>query len=124
MKIRDVTIAIKPHEQVMKEFAIALGKARRGEAVEPHREVSFENLDTLRKFLTGKRLGLLHAIKQHQPESIYALAKILHRDLKNVNDDLKILEDLGLVSLQHQHEGREKVKPQLLSEKVQVEIAI
>ena len=123
MKVKNVKITVKPHKVVMREFAIALGKAMRGEEVEPHFEVSFTDLDTLRKVLTDKRMELMHAIKQHSPDSIYELAKIVKRDLKSVNDDLQILERSGLISLDSTKEGRQRVKPKLEFEKLNVEIA-
>ena len=101
MKLKNIKITIKDHGTVQKEFAEALGSAKKGEAVMPHYEVSFEDIDTLRKVLTEKRLELLHVIKQQQPESMYELAQLVSRDLKSVQDDLHLLEDLGLLSLEH-----------------------
>ncbi len=124
MKVKNVTITIKEHGKVLAEFAEALQKARKGQTIEPHQEVSFENIETLRKFLTDKRLELLQAIKQEQPDSIYELAQLVHRDLKSVNTDLTILEELGIISLQKTHDARERVKPILEFEKINVEIVI
>ncbi len=124
MRIRPIKISIKSREQVFKEAAQAMGAVRRGEEIPFHEEISFDNLETLRKALTPKRLELLHIIKQHNPESIYELAHLVQRDAKNVTEDLHYLQELGVVSLQPIHDVRERIKPLLETDRLQVEIAI
>ncbi len=124
MKIKNIKITIKDKKSVMKEFAEALAKAHRGEKIEYHEEVSFDTIDTLRQALTEKRIELLHVIKQHLPQSIYELAKLVKRDLKSVTTDIHVLEDLGLISLETLVEERKKVKPVVEFDKLNIEIAI
>jgi predicted transcriptional regulator len=124
MKVKNIKLTIKDRKTVLKEFAEILAKARRGEKIERHEEISFENIDTLRKVLTEKRMELLHAIKQYAPESVYELAKILKRDLKSVNIDIQVLENLGLINLETKREERKKVRPIVGFNKLNVEIAI
>jgi len=47
--------------------------------------------------LTPKRMELLDYLKTRHPKSILALAKGLKRDYKNVYDDLRLLEEYGIV---------------------------
>ena len=68
MKIKNIIITVKKQKQVLKEFATVFGKARKGEVIAPHQEISFENLEAVRKLLTTKRLELLRAIKLHTPQ--------------------------------------------------------
>ena len=124
MKVKNIKLAIKDRQEAMKEFVHALTKARKGKSVLPHHELSFQNIDTLRKVLTEKRMELLHLIKQHSPESIYELAKIVNRDLKSVNTDIDVLVDLGLVSLEKLKEERKKTKPYVEFDKLNVEITL
>lgn len=124
MKIKIVKLAIKDRKMVLGEAASALGKALQGEEIFPHRGVSFQNIETLRRVLTEKRLEILHAVRQHSPDSVYQLAKLLNRDLKSVNTDIQILESLGFLSLETVTEERWKVKPKVEFDKLQVEIAI
>lgn len=49
--------------------------------------------------LTPKRIELLYEIPRFPVESINDLAKRLGRDVKNVYNDLKTLEELGLIYL-------------------------
>jgi predicted transcriptional regulator len=57
----------------------------------------FENLETLLKTLTPGRWGLLKKLHQVGLASIRSLAKWLGRDYKNVYQDVKRLEGIGLV---------------------------
>lgn len=47
--------------------------------------------------LTPKRMELLDYLKRRHPKSILDLARGLRRDYKNVHDDLKLLEEYGVV---------------------------
>ncbi len=124
MNVKNIKLTIRDTKTTLKEFATTLAKSRKGKAVVPHEEVSFQNIDTLRKVLTEKRLELLHVIKHHSPRSIYELAKIVNRDLKSVNTDIGVLVDLGLVSLETLRQERIRTRPIVAFNKLHVEIAI
>lgn len=124
MRIKPIKITIKSRTQVLKEAGEAFTAVLEGKEYEKHEEISFDNLETLRRALTPKRLELLHIIKLCHPESIYELAQMVERDAKNVTEDLHYLQELGVISLQHIHDDRERIKPLLETDKLQVEIAI
>ena len=67
--------------------------------VKKHQAIYFESLDAMRKVLTGERLKIVKAIRNNHPASIYELAKILRRDVKNTFDDVPFLAQAGLVEL-------------------------
>ena len=117
-------ITIRDRKEVLNEFADTLAKALKGEIVYHHKELSFENVYTLRKFLTEKRIELLHIIKHHNPESMYELAKIANRDFKSISTDISILKNLDLVSLEKINDERKKVKPKVEFNRINVEIII
>ncbi|PIO00007.1 hypothetical protein COT72_04190 [archaeon CG10_big_fil_rev_8_21_14_0_10_43_11] len=56
--------------------------------------------------LTRKRVELMREIAHCKPSSIRDLAEALDRDVKNVWQDLSILEDFGLVGFKQK--GRTK----------------
>ncbi len=124
MKIKNIKITINDRKQALNEFAHTLARAREGEIIYKHKEISFQDVYTLRKFLTEKRIELLHIIKHYNPESMYELAKIVNRDLKSITTDISILKDLNLVSLEKIKEKRIKVKPKVEFNKINVEITI
>ena len=50
-------------------------------------------------FLTPRRMDLLDYLKNHEVESIIELAGSLKRNYKNVYDDLRALEEIGMVMM-------------------------
>jgi predicted transcriptional regulator len=67
--------------------------------------------------LTPRRMEMLDQMSRYRAESINDLASRLGRDVKNVYNDLKALEDLGFVRLVK--EGRRSV-PELLVHEVTI----
>ena len=91
-----------------------------------HEGVSFTSIEAARNFLTPARLALLRAIRGRQPGSVYALAKIVGRDLKNVQQDLKILEQHGLIKMTRGRSAGKRVVtvPRALCHEIALRIAI
>ncbi len=124
MKIKKVKIGIKGLKDVLDDFALTAKALEKGENVKRERGIYFENLETFRRALTKKRLELLHIIKEKHPSSIYELAKVLKRDMKNVTIDLEYLKEIGLVEIKKSKEKRERFIPQINYDAVNVEIRI
>jgi len=126
MKIKNVTIGIKSVKNVLQDVQDVMERIERGEKVGRKKPgVYFENLDVMRKAITSERLRLLKVIKENHPESLYELAKMLERNLKNVSDDVRYLADLGLIELSKgKTNGRERTTPVVRYEKIRVEIAV
>ena len=61
--------------------------------------ISFPDFETLGRVITGTRLELLASIREHKPESIQELARMVKRDFKNVYNDVKLLAQFGLINL-------------------------
>jgi predicted transcriptional regulator len=59
--------------------------------------LSFTDLPMLLKTLTPARWALLAQLRKTGPVSVYALAKALGRDYKNVHTDVARLAELGLI---------------------------
>ena len=71
--------------------------------------------------MTPKRLELLHTIKTDSPKSINELARITKRDIKNVADDIKYLEQIGFIE---KRVGEKGMQPSITYDKISLEIAI
>lgn len=86
----------------------------------------FTSLEAARRILTPKRLQLLRAIRQESPGSIYHLARLVRRDVKNVQEDVRALAELGLVSLKKLRgaSGRHVIIPQVKYTEIEVRIAV
>lgn len=122
MKVKK--IRIRSLEDSLKDFATAYHKVSQRKLVRKRGGIFFANMEAVRKVLTENRIRLMKVIKQKKPASLYELAKLAHRDLKNVSQDIAFLEDLGLVDLRSPQGVRNQRKPVLLSDRFSVEFAI
>ena len=124
MRVRRLHIGIKSMDEVMSDFASAAKDLERGERVVPKEGLYFTDLRAFRRAITDQRLAVLRTIKANGPESVYELAKIVKRDVKNVSADLAILEELGLVELKRTRTPRGKVKPTVSYDSITLDIAV
>jgi predicted transcriptional regulator len=108
--MKTVTFTIEPFTEGLKRFKETFEAVQSGRHVEPREIVGFTSLEAARNFLTRERLGLLRTIKTRQPRSIYELASMAGRDLKNVQEDIRILERHGLVRIAKRPRGSRTVK--------------
>jgi len=118
-----IKITVNSTRDALNQFADALAKARIGEKVE-HNGISFESIDGLRNVLTKRRLELISVIRHKKPESIYELSKILNRDLKSVNTDLKVLNENDFVELRKTSGGRQRVVPIVGFNKIDIMVKV
>jgi len=123
--MKTVTFTIEPFPESLKRFEETFKAVQAGRQVEPHELVGFTSLEAARNFLTRERLGLLRTIKSRHPNSIYELAKMTGRDLKNVQQDIQILERHGLVRISSRARGNRRVKvPRVPFQEIALKIAI
>ncbi len=95
---RDLKIGIKSDSEFFDELKLLAGRLDEGWLPEKTVErLYFDNLPMLLKHLTPKRFELLAELRRMGHASINALAKHLHRQYRNVFDDVKAMERLGLV---------------------------
>ncbi len=93
MKKRKLTVKVSSFDEALASFKKVREKAEAGEKLpEPIDLVGFENASLLMKTLTPRRLE--YAIGA---SSVRALAKELERDYSNVHQDIKILNQAGLL---------------------------
>ncbi|MEK6844530.1 MAG: hypothetical protein AABX83_03860 [Nanoarchaeota archaeon] len=88
-------------------------------------DYDFNSLSMLRKLFSNQKARLLHVIKTKKPNSVYQLAKILNRDIKSVNEDIKLLDKFGLIELISEKTGnRERLRPVILTDSVHIDLKI
>lgn len=124
MKVKKIDIGIKGLKESLKDFANTWKKLESGKRVKKEEGIYFDSIDTMRAVLTNKRLLILKVIRERKPASIYELAKILGRDIKNVNQDLKLLSDSGLVTLEKTETDKKRVVPHVDYAKILLEISV
>jgi len=100
---RNFKVGVISEEDFNQEVMDVLKKAEEGIfPEEPVERVYFGDMRTFLEYITPKRFALLEALHKSEPMSIYALAKFLNRHYKNVHDDIKTLEQIGLVEKNEQ----------------------
>jgi len=97
-KIRNLKIGIKSDKEFIDELKELTGRIDDGWLPDkPVERLYFDDLSSLLKHLTPKRFELLAELRRMGHASSNALAKHLHRQYRNVFDDVKTMERLGLV---------------------------
>ena len=90
-------IRVGPPGDALDRFEAAWNRVAEGRKVLPLRILCLENLPLFLKTLTAARWALLETLRKEGTVSIYALAKRLGRDYKNVHTDVTALVALGLI---------------------------
>ena len=124
MKVKKIDIGIKKLEESLQDFAEIWKDIGAGRKVTRDEGLYFASIDDMRSVLTNNRLLILKAIRERKPKSVYELLKIPGRDLKNVNQDLKLLEEIGLVTLEKTKADRKSIIPHVDYTKIMLEIPV
>lgn len=124
MKAKKIDIGIKDLKTSLKDFSEAWKKLENGKKIKKEEGLYFDSIDTMRNVLTNNRLLILKTIRKNKPGSVYELAKTLNRDLKSVNQDLKLLSEIGLVALEKIETERKRVIPHVDYGKILLEIPV
>ncbi len=116
MKTRKFKIRIKsPTDSVGSHIKQSLKLAEKGLLKKDYDlTLSFPDLSWLSKVFSPERMRLLQVVRKQQPESIYQLAKILNRQLPNVQRDVYELAEFGILELKkikNKDSKRTRVQP-------------
>lgn len=123
---KTLTIRIKSPGAALEGFRKTFEEVAAGHRVAEREGVYFTSIEAARNLLTPNRLALLRSIRAQRPASIYELAKRLKRDAKNVQEDLRLLEEYGLIRMSPgAGTGRRRTKvPEVLFSEIALKIAI
>ena len=123
---RTLKITIKTVSEALDDVRSAFKTAESGRRVRRRDGVYFTSIEAARNLLTPNRLALLRAVRSDRPGSIYELAKLVNRDLKNVQDDLRLLARYGLVRMADgKGSGKRRVRvPHAVFDQIELKIAI
>jgi len=98
MTKKQLIVKVSSLEDSLGKFKNVWERAEKGKKFDAPVEIlSFENASTLMKMLSPKRLELLKMLHALGAISIRHLAKELHRDYSNVHQDVKALNQIGIV---------------------------
>jgi predicted transcriptional regulator len=73
--------------------------------------VSFSDPSQIARILTQKRLEVIKTVMRDHPESIRGLARLVDRNPKEVNDDVHLLSEYGIISLEQDGRAKRPVVP-------------
>ena len=91
-------IGIKGTEEFFSDLKQDFAALDRGEAIPgPLHRIYFESAEALSRVITRQRQALLQTLHANGALSIRGLAALLQRDYKNVHQDVRILEESGLI---------------------------
>ena len=90
-------LRVSARDDALDRFEAAWHLASGRAALAPFAVLSFADLPLLVKILTPARWDLLEKLRKKGPLSIFALAKLLGRDYKNVHTDVSRLIELNLI---------------------------
>ena len=123
MTTKQLLIAIRNDQQTADEIINVWHRSEKGMPPEqPLHKLYFDDLETLWKTLTQRRMHLLQMLRQSGPLSIRKLAATLNRDYKNVHSDVTRLSALGLI--ESGKEGLYFVPWDLIDLQVQIPLAL
>ncbi len=123
MRVKRVIIGIRSLKDTLNDVKDVVKRIETGEKLKPvtEPEIYFTSFDAVRKAFTPKRLELLHIIKTEHPSSVNELARMAHRDIKNVTADVQYLEQIGLIE---KKATDRKTRPIINYDKISLEIAV
>lgn len=112
MKLKEITVGVKSLKQSLQEVGQVMKNIRKGHSpLSRPSEIYFVDYNAMRQVLTLRRMELLRLIRERNPGSVYELSQLLDRDLKNVQNDVALLERLGFIHVTHERTHRRRSVP-------------
>jgi predicted transcriptional regulator len=121
--MKKLVVSIKSSSESLASFKKALKAARKGQLKKQHYELSFDNKKDFDRFI--KNLGILATILTHKPKSVYELAKLVERDVSNLNKLISFFEEIGAVKIKtHTVNGRAVKTPVVKYEQIEFDLKV
>jgi predicted transcriptional regulator len=99
--MKTFTFVVDPQFSLKKALSPALKAGNQKNADHQKSSMHFiRSVETYQKLMTNTRYQVFFTIRDKKPESLYALAKILGKELSNLLKDVRVLESLGLIELE------------------------
>lgn len=102
-------ITSKPFTESQQDAVERLSRWEQGETV-PH-VVNFQDASRLQRVLTPRRLELVESLMTEPAESIRDLADRLNRDVRQVHDDVQLLNEYRIVHLREVNGAKQPFVP-------------
>jgi predicted transcriptional regulator len=104
-------ITVKKDGELYTSGREAIQRLKGGETIDQPTTITFPNEKRLAETFNERTYTLLNAIRKHGPESIRETARLVERDKKNVYEELKTLETLGVIRFEEDGQSKRPVFP-------------
>ncbi len=106
--MKKLIVSLKTSSNVLNDFKNAFNLARNNKLKE-HYEISFDNKRDFNKFI--RNIDILSCIIHNKPKSIYELAKLMDKDVSNLNKIILFYEKINVIKLKKSKDGRTTTTP-------------
>ena len=111
MTQKQVLVVTVGDEDIYEEGLEAIQRMKEGGAIDEPAVLSFADEEQLAEVFDGRTYSLLRVIREEEPESIRATARLIERDVKNVHRELTKLEALGVIRFDEEGRSKKPVFP-------------
>jgi predicted transcriptional regulator len=108
---QNVLIVTVGDEEIYEEGLEAIRRIENGEPIDEPAVLSFADEEQLAEVFDGHTYSLLRVIREKEPDSIRATARLVERDVKNVHQELTKLEALGVIRFEEEGRSKKPVFP-------------
>jgi len=108
---QNVLVVTVGDEDIYEEGLEAIRHMEEGEPIDEPAVLSFADEEQLAEVFDGRTYSLLRVIREEDPESIRATARLVERDVKNVHQELTKLEALGVIRFEEEGRSKKPVFP-------------
>lgn len=112
MKLKILNVKFEGRDDFMNDIRESLFEGK--DPSKGNKDLSFDSIETFKRFMSQNKLQILMAISRLKPESIYQLEKILSRKYPHVLKDCRQLEALGFIKLIEADGARKQLQPELV----------
>lgn len=117
---RTLRITVEPWETFKADMAEQAGRMVDGETT-GERIIAFEDVESIQRLLTPKRLELIKSVMADPPVSLRRLASRLERSPSEVHGDVHLLADYGIIAMETV--GRAK-QPTVPYDSIEIEVTL
>jgi predicted transcriptional regulator len=122
--MKKLIVSLKTSTTVLNDFKTALKESKKeskNENSKEHYEISFDNKREFNMFI--RNIDVLSFIIHNEPKSIYELAKLMNKDVSNLNKIILFYEKNGVIKLIKSKEGRSITTPKVKYDKIEFNLA-
>lgn len=112
MKLIILNVRFESSEDFMNDIRKSLFEGK--DPSKGNKDLSFDSIETFKRFMSQNKLQILIAISRRRPESIYQLEKLLSRKYPHVLKDCRQLEAFGFIKLVDIKGAKKQLQPKLI----------